>query len=787
MPKKKKSEPEKKIQAEKKSEIEKKSHQEIEKTSRKSTKDERLFQNLLKVTYEFITGKRYAPLSRGSLIERLRIHPDHFAIFDQVLKNLKEAGKLDETQDKYHSKSTADSSSKTKTVVGSLKVHPRGFGFLEIPDSDEADVFIPKPYINRAIDGDIVEVAVNLESVSEKGPEGKVLSVVSRKRKAIVGTVSSVNASQALVFCPLLGDKNPAILHQPSKKDQDKLVVGDRVQLEVTDWGSKEESIKTKLLRKIGHISDPATDIPAAILENEIREAFPEEAVAEAKAYGTKVTKKDLEGREDLRKLECFTIDPDTAKDYDDAISLTEENGLYVLGVHIADVSHYVKPNSALDREAHQRCNSTYFPGYCVPMLPHELSDNLCSLREGVMRLTVSVFMHVDKDGELISWRIARSVIKSSKRFTYKQVKKILDDELESPHKKKLQQMVSFCHILKKKRASRGSVQLYMPELFVHVDPTGKPTGTEIIEYDITHQMVEEFMLKANEVVAIHLSKEGKNVTFRVHEEPARESLREFAALVSAFGYQLAQDPTPQDIQKFFTEIESSPYAQYLATCYIRSMRLACYSPDNIGHYGLSLEHYCHFTSPIRRYVDTVVHRLLFGENEERSTLAAICQEASDKERISGKAEGSVIMLKKLRLLQEICQKHHHKQFEAVITRIKPFGIYFDILELMLEGFLHISELDNDYFIYNETAMHLFGRHTQVCYKAGDSLLVMAKSIDFITPECTWEFVAHTSQEKPKMEIAPYSKPKAMASLPKKSKKRFSKDQKEKPHVRRKH
>lgn len=339
---------------------------------------------------------------------------------------------------------------------------------------------------------------------------------------------------------------------------------------------------------------------------------------------------------------------------------------------------------------------------------------------------------------------------------------------MQSKHKAALLKMLKLCNLMMKKRSERGSVQLSMPEFVVKVDETGTPVGTEIIEYDITHQLVEEFMLKANEIVAYHLTKEGKNVTFRVHEEPAKESLQEFSALAAAFGFELSHDPTPHEIQNFFATCETSKASEYLATCYIRSMRLACYSPDNIGHYGLSLEHYCHFTSPIRRYVDTVVHRLLFEDNVDRDVLVSVCNKASEKERISAKAEGSVILMKKLRLLQMTAAKDQYRQFDAVVTRIKPFGIYFDVLEFMLEGFLHVSDLDDDYFEYNAEEMQLIGRHHGLGYKAGDRLQVIMRSVDLIQQECSWHLVCH-SDFKPLNGVSSYQ-PKKEKKIRKKKK-----------------
>ena len=700
-----------------------------------SKKEERLFQNLLKVTYEYIKSKRYTPQSRHSLIDKLRIHPDHLAIFDHVLKDLKDKGSVVESLEKYV-KTEDDNDIKANIATGTIKVHHKGFGFVSSPDLLE-DVFIPKPCMNNAVDGDTVEILISSE-VTEKGPEGKVLSITSRKHDKILATVVTITKSNMLAYSSLL--KNTVLVEIVST-GRDTILKGDRILVEVTQWGSKDDMAEGVFLKKIGNIEDPSTDIICAILEHDIPTEFTKEAEQEAESFGTKVSKQDLIGREDLTDLECFTIDPDTAKDFDDAISLLEDESGYTLGVHIADVSHYVTPHSHLDKVARIRCNSTYFPGLCVPMLPHALSDNLCSLREGVIRLCASVFMHFTKDGKLLSWHIKKSFIKSKKRFTYKQVKKILDGKLKSKHEPTLQRMLKFCNLLKEKRAERGSVQLYMPELFIHIDKDGVPTGTELIEYDVTHQMVEEFMLKANEIVALHLTNEGKNVTFRVHDEPSKESLRDFAALATAFGYKLKEDPDPMEIQKFFNTIEEGLQAQYLATCYIRSMKLAIYSPENIGHYGLSLDHYTHFTSPIRRYIDTIIHRLLFGENIEKHILNDLCTRASERERISSRAESSVMFLKKLRLIDAICKKDSERSFEAIITKVKPHGIYFDVMEFMIEGFLHISELGNDYYIFDEKAHMLYGKYEGGTFIVGEKTFVIKDRIDLVTQEATWTLV----------------------------------------------
>lgn len=716
-------------------------------------REQRLFDNLLKTTYEFIKGRHYAPQTLASLIERLNIHPDHLDIFKGVLDSLKKEGKIHLVGEIYHhvpQPQEISLASGESIVRSTISVHPRGFGFVNQPSPQE-DIFIPKTMMNGAVDGDTVDVVTNLTTYSEKGPEGRVVNVVERKRKQIVGTVVECTERTASVYSSLLGEMHPIECHITPNE---KVKKGDRVVLNVLSWGQKKQPTTCSLAKVLGSVKDPRVDLPFVILESGIRHEFPQEAIDEAQRFGRRVRPSDLKGRVDLRELECVTIDPDTAKDFDDAISLEVIGHTYRIGVHIADVSYYVKEGSALDAEASLRCNSTYFPNTCVPMLPKELSENLCSLKPNVSRLTVSVFFNLSDTGETTGWEVVRSVIKSKKRFTYKQAKAVLDGKVRSPHKALLKNMVHVCDLLKKRRSERGSVQLYVPELIVKVDESGVPTGMECVEYDITHQMIEELMLKANEIVAIHLGRLGKDVSYRVHEEPAEESLRDFSTLVSAFGFTLPQVPSPHDIQRFFLEIEGSPHASYLATCYIKSMRLACYSPDNIGHYGLSLEHYCHFTSPIRRYIDVIIHRLLLENGPTKDTLAKICLDASEKERISARAEGSLITIKKLRLLELERKKSPNREYRAIITRVKPFGIFFDIVDVMVEGFLHVSELEDDYFMFDDTRSQLWGSDTGITYHSGDHIIVKCDRVDLLMQEASWKMVGR-EEALPKKDLKP--------------------------------
>ncbi len=728
----------------------------------RSPKEEKLFTNLLRMTQQFMSGKNYRPMTNDQLMARLNLPDLHSGLYHQVLSTLIDQGMIELIHNTYIWKQT-----QADIATGILSVHPRGFGFLRPDDPIRfpEDIFIPKHLTLSAVDGDTVEVLVNAEVVSEKGPEGKVISILSRGRTHLAGIIIKCQG-EIVAHVPLLGTQHKVVV-QPHPDYT--LKIGDRVVMEVLEWGSKDTETTCRISHQIGHISDPSCDIKAAIEEYELRKEFPSSVLREAAQFGSKVSKQDMVDREDLRHLETFTIDPDTAKDYDDALSLTKgKNGTYHLGVHIADVSHYVRPGSALDKEAKLRCNSTYFPGECVPMLPAELSNNLCSLKALVNRLTVSVQMTFDKEGNLLDYHIAKAVIKSSKRFTYREAKQVLDGKKKSKHAATLRLMVELCGLLKKKRYERGSIEFAMTDYVVLVDKQGNPLKMDLVEYDITHQLVEEFMLKANEMVAIHLSHKGKDLSYRVHEEPAQENMRDFAMLARAFGFQLSDPPKVPELQKMFEEALKTPYGQYLASSYIRRMRLAIYSPENIGHYGLSLSHYCHFTSPIRRYIDLVIHRILCDQAEERETLEMISLECSEQERVSAKAEQSVTLLKKLRLLKNIHTSNPKKQYEAVVTRVKPFGIFFEILELMLESFLHVSELENDYFIFEESTNQLIGRHQGISYHSGDKIAVMLKEVDFITQESQWHLVSE-NRKKP-VKNKKQHKPKKI--IPKKSKRR---------------
>lgn len=607
-----------------------------------------------------------------------------------------------------------------KVITGNIRVHARGFGFVK---GEEEEVFIPRKATNGAVDGDEVEVEVSPKR-SEKGWEGRVRKILKRGRSHVAGTVAELYKKVPYAFVPLLSEEYMRI------DTKQKLRVGERIVIRVKDWGTKRAEPCGELVSVLGHISDPKCDIKAAVEEFELEGDFPKKVVAEARAFGEKV--EDISERRDLRNLECLTIDPTTAKDFDDALSIEiDKQGHFHVGVHIADVSHYVKPGTALDQEARKRCNSTYLPGTVIPMLPHELSSHLCSLMPNVDRLTLSVLVELDSSGDVVDYEITRSVIHSKKRFTYEEAKEVLDGKKKSPHKKRLEQLVKLCHVLKKKRAERGCVEFALPETVLRLDQDGMPTHVEIVEYDITHQLVEECMLLANALVAKHLSDLGKPLTYRIHEEPFEEKTKEFAAVATALGFKLPERPTAEELQAFFDQVQGSALGKFFATSFIRTMKLAQYSTENIGHYGLGLEHYTHFTSPIRRYIDLIVHRVLMGEGD--GELEKIAEQCSEKERLSARAENSVLNLKKLRLLDKMVKDEH--LFDAIVTTVKPMGFAFEVTEYLLEGFVPVSAFE-DHFTFDHKSFSLKSRDQRFC--TGDKISVYPEEIDFITQEVIW-------------------------------------------------
>ena len=618
---------------------------------------------------------------------------------------------------------------KQQTITGLFRSHRVGFGFVKSNSKGfDFEVFIPKNATAFAVEGDLVKVEVLGKDA--KGFEGKVLEIIERKLRHIAGVVTALSGKKGYLLSPLLGPSKEVEFTLPKKE----LRVGDRILIELDARNSKKR-FKGKFKKYLGQIKDPLIDTSTAISEFSLKENFPRDVLAEVKKLPLEIDPKSYPDREDLQKLTTFTIDPETAKDYDDAISLKRtKKGQYELGVHIADVSFFVEEGSALDREASMRCNSTYFPDRCVSMLPKELADNLCSLKANVPRLAVSTLMTFNESGELLNYRITRSIIKSCKRFTYEEVKEILDGKKKHKLHKNLVELEKLALILKQARKTRGCIDLALADSKMILDKSGVPKAIEKVDYDITHQMIEEFMLKNNEVIAKHLSDKEIPIPFRVHEEPKPDNISNFAQIATMLGASLKGAPSQEDLQKLFESIKGSKIEHYMSIHFIKCMKLAYYSPENLGHYGLQLDFYCHFTSPIRRYVDLVIHRQVFKKLKDVNILE-IADRCSDQERLSAKAESSVRELKMIRYFKK---QKPGQIYSAIVTKVKHFGLFFEIPELLYEGFVHVSELGDDYFIFDEKKGRFKGERKKKSFQVGKKLKVQIKSIDLILREIEW-------------------------------------------------
>lgn len=696
----------------------------------------KLMKNLRFVLLQHLSSRGYRPSTRDELIHRLAILPEQESIFHRILDDLQTEGQTRHLGKaiQYSGKGSAD------YVEGPISFHPKGFAFVRVDvlgkhELNGQDVFIPPNATLNALPSD--RVCVEVMGHDARGYDGKVVHIIQRGKNSLYGVVYEIlSEGKAAVHISALAQNQQCVV---SFKPEERLELGQRVVVKVITWEHKEHTIDCELVEVLGSINDPALDVEIGIAEAGLTKEFPESVLDEALSFGKRVNIKDIRQRKDLRDMPTVTIDPDTAKDFDDAISIERTEKGYFLGVHIADVAHYVSYDSHLDQEAKRRGNSTYFPGYCLPMLPAELSNELCSLKPNVNRLTVSVLVNFDHSGHLIDYEICRTVIKSQKRLTYKQALAILENKLKSPLKPMLELMKELCSKLKEAKKLRGGVDLNVHETVVRCDENGMPYDSEVVHYDVTHQMIEEFMVKANELVATHLSNLNRTTMYRIHEAPRLEDFRDFFELARFYGHPIKEMPTPQEWQKLFEEIQKQPYCHQLTTAYIRSMRLAQYHTTNVGHFGLALEHYTHFTSPIRRYCDLTVMRALFNETRHSdSDLSAIALHCCDTERNSSKAEQSVNHLKKIRLLNHHLETSPDRTYKAIITKVKPFGLFFDLQELMFEGFIHISDLSEDYFYYDESRHLLRGKSSGLVLRIGGEIEVRPKHVDLLFRQCDW-------------------------------------------------
>jgi ribonuclease R len=680
------------------------------------------------------------PATPRELSRELRIPRDERNEFKRNLRNLVNDGSLIQIKgNRYGLPDRMD------LVVGKLDGHPSGIGFVAPERPVEGltrDIIVPQHNLKEALHGD--RVVVRIERYREDGrAEGKIVQVLERATTTVVGRYS-VEPSGLGFVAPF--DKRITTDIQIPRDETGDAESGQMVTVEVTRWPTPTRGPAGRIVEILGDINDPGVDTEIILRKHGIPDEHSPEAIAEAKRIGGAVRDKDMAGRTDFRDRKVVTIDGETARDFDDAISIERlKNGNFWLGVHIADVAHYVHEGGALDQEAFDRSTSVYFPERAVHMFPSELSTGLCSLNPHVDRLVQSCLMEVTPRGQVTRYEMHDGVIKSDARMTYTAVNAILTDRDPDTIAKyrelvpMFELMGELFKILNTRRHERGSVDFDLPEALVVLNEDGFISDIVASERNVAHRLIEEFMLLANETVAGHLEKNGMPSLYRIHEPPDPMKVLQFEEFVSAFGFSLGAPESgvkPMHFQKLVRKIRGVPAERPIAFLMLRTMQKARYDPMNVGHFGLAAETYTHFTSPIRRYPDLVVHRLLREQrltkvSDERKAeldedLPEVGKHTSEMERRAAEAEREILQWKKVRFMADKVGD----EFEGYITGVAPFGMFVELVDHYVEGLVHVSTMADDYYRFREQAHALFGENTKKTYRLGDQVKVQIVKVD---------------------------------------------------------
>lgn len=636
-------------------------------------------------------------------------------------------------------------------IEGTFRANERGFGFVTI-DPEEDDIYIPKEATGYAMDGDTVAIDIikTADTAMDRGAEGKVVEIRKRATTQLAGEFVAYTEEE-ISETDLYG----VVIPKDKKLNQFKVyaaaegirpVDGSIVMVELTHYPEKNyaTSLEGIVKQVIGHKNDPGMDILSIVVSNGIPTKFPDDVLAEADQVPDTINEKDLVGRRDLREQLIVTIDGEDAKDLDDAVTVKKlANGNYFLGVHIADVSNYVTEGSQLDREAYERGTSVYLTDRVIPMIPQRLSNGICSLNPHVPRLTMSCEMEIDPNGQVVSHDIFPSVIQTTERMTYTAVNQILEEQDEQVMERyqqlvpMFQEMQELHQILEEMRIRRGAISFEDREAKILVEPDGQPTYILLRSRGVGERLIESFMLAANETVAEHFNKRNFPFIYRIHEQPKEEKMQRFFDFASALGIVVRGTKgtiTPKDLQKVIENVEDKPESAVINTMLLRSMQQARYSEDNFGHYGLAAEYYTHFTSPIRRYPDLIVHRLIrsYGQDPSEANqtyweneLPEIAEHSSKMERRAVEAEREVDAMKKAEYMMDKVGE----EFEGIISSVVKFGLFIE-LPNTIEGLIHINELKQDYFHFIENHLALVGERTGLTFKIGQKVRVKVIKAD---------------------------------------------------------
>ena len=641
--------------------------------------------------------------------------------------------------------------------TGRIDVNKRGFGFVARGEGKE-DIFVPENAMKTAMHGDKVQVKVMRENTGSRRAEGEVLQIIERKNNKIIGVYEESKAFGFVV------PEDTKMHHDVfiNKKNRNYAENGDVVVVEITKWpekGRNPEGLITEILGKKG---DKGVDILTVVKKYNLPEEFSPEVIGYTDRIPEEVPEKEIERRRDLRQEMIMTIDGADAKDLDDAVSVFRlENGNFKLSVHIADVTHFVKEGSPIDKEAFKRATSVYLLDLVIPMLPKKLSNNLCSLNPFEPKLTLSCDMIIDPQGKVVEYDIYESIIESKLRATYADVTRVLNGEMDETLEKykefvpMIKDMEELQHILEKKRERRGAIEFDFPESKITLDKLGKPVDVSLYPREISNKMIEEFMLACNETVAEHMFWAHVPFIYRIHEEPDEEKLKAFTEFSFNLGYpvKLYAGVQPKMLQEILEKVKGQPAEPVLSKLLLRSMMQARYAPENIGHFGLAATYYSHFTSPIRRYPDLQIHRIikefLNGELDEKRAkklipiVAEASKQASEMERVAVEAERELDALKKA----EFMKNHVGETFEGIISSVTNFGLFVE-LPNTIEGLIHITSLYDDYYVYDDRYMTLIGERSGKKFSLGEKIEVLVSNVNLDSREIFFEVSDGEDSEK---------------------------------------
>lgn len=708
-----------------------------------------------------LSRKDYRPLNAIEIARKIGLSGGARVALRRTLRELERAGQIARIRkNRYILPAEAD------LITGKLSIHPVGYGFLIPEKAAEPDLFVSAENIGTAMHGDRVVARIVRDAPSDRikaRREGRVIRILERAHDTIVGTLQ-----RSRNFYYVVPD-DPRFVHDiyvrpaQDRRAQTPGAVGDKVVVRLADWESRHVNPEGEIVEVLGPASAPGVDMLSIIRKYHLPTEFPREVLEEAEQISEKVDPSQLARREDLRDEFIVTIDPDDARDFDDAINVEKlPNGGWQLGVHIADVAAYVEPGGALDREARRRGNSVYLPDRVIPMLPERLSNGVCSLNPGVDRLTHSVFLRFDKRGVVKGARFARSVIRSANRLTYKEAYAILSAPARDRLGEQLHLAWELAALLRRKRFEHGSLDLDFPEVKVWVDKQGQPIRLERVENDESHQLIEEFMLSANEAVARELKKRAIPTIYRVHENPDPEKLAEYREFVLSFTYKVGDLTHRAELQRLLAEIRGKPEEQALKVGLLKSLKRARYDPQPLGHYGLAKTNYLHFTSPIRRYADLVVHRALGRDAAPRARdgaarrpyqmdmaeIASIAEHISATERNAADAEIDATQMKKLEFFQRQLAGRNPQIFSATVVDVRNYGLMVELPDALVTGLIHVSSLTDDFYAFESARRQLIGRRSRKRFRVGDEVSVFVARVDLFKRQVDFAIASDRRQRR---------------------------------------